>query len=334
VSKINKLGTGPGEYGILADFDISENDELIILDAQKILICDMQGHLKNSIPLHLTGFNIQRLKNERYLVCASGEKYVLYVLDKNGHVLKKELKNKLSTRIGSDVPFVSVSPEKIIFQTGFSNDFVLYDMDENVFSDIRFLCNNECINTREEDRLMEIYGLDYLEKSPDLKILFGMASYKNHLLYKSGNGKKYTIHFTNIIHHAEDRVSSATLDDITYSTTPDLLLDYVHYGNAEDCFISYFYPSQLNIGHHDNEYNDKYRELIRSLTTGTIDLDDENPILFEFTVRNCPPGAAAEVKPDGAKGALIIEDLIAAILTLMIVVRFGKEASLPVSVYD
>jgi hypothetical protein len=284
IFKISKLGMGPGEYNILSDFDISENNDIVILDAQKIITYDNQGKLKNSQPINITGFNIKCLKNEKFLICASGEKYVLYVLDKDGAILEKNFKNKLSTRIGSDVPFINISPNQIIFQIGFSNDFICYNTDKNFFSTARLLCDKECISTQEEDRLMKIYGLNYLEKSPDTNTLYGMAAYEKYLLYKIGNNEKYNIYFKNTDNQAEYMVSSNTIDDISYST-PDLLLDYAHYGNAENCFISYFYPFQLNINNNNSAYNDKYKELIHQLTINNVDLNDENPVLFEFTIK-------------------------------------------------
>ncbi|MDR3236792.1 MAG: 6-bladed beta-propeller [Prevotellaceae bacterium] len=284
VSKISKIGPGPDEYTMASDFDCSVNNDIVVLAFRKIIIYDSLGILKKKIPISITGFNIKCMTNGNFLVCTSGEEYVLYVLDSNGDILKKVLKHKPSTRIAKLVPFINISPDQTLFQIGSSNNFISYNMKENDFSNIRLLCNNECISSREEDKLIEKYHSDYFDIST-VKFIYGMASCKNHLLFRLGNVKKEHICIQDIDNNAEYTVLSIPEDDITYSS-PNFLLNLIEFGDAEDCFISYFYPTQLDVNNVKDEYNDTYKNLIRSFESEKINISDENPILFEFVIKN------------------------------------------------
>jgi hypothetical protein len=267
--KISKIGNGPGEYGMLVDFDILSNNDIAILDARKILIYDAYGYHKKSIPLSIVGFNIKVINEKEILICASGEEYVIYRLDYEGKMLSKYMKNKKSTSIGSDVPFISLFQKQIIFQIGYSNNFIVYDEKVNEFSEMDFLGNNECLSSKKEDELLEQHGFEYLNLYPSLKIIFGIASYRDYMLFKWGDSTGYCLYV----------VDMKNDNKLIYKSVPIrgdmdgnmLKIDYPHIGVAGDCFITYV------------PYLDYMQQ--QESTTDEIVTEDENPVLMEFIVR-------------------------------------------------
>jgi hypothetical protein len=268
VRKINRLGNGPQEYTMLADFDLSPNNDIVILDVKKIIIYDENGNYKKEVSLPVTGFNIKDLNGQEALICASGEEHVIYRCDYNGQILEKWLKNKKATSIGSDVPFIAVSDSQVVFQIGFSVDFVSYNTRGKKFTEIRLFGGNECVTTKKEDKLLEQYGFDYLYKFSDLKILFGVASCRDYMLFKLGNDDGHRVYVADLKKNNELKYKSTFIKEEQIKNT--LRIDYAHIGIAEDCFISYI----------------PYQEFV--LMQGRDDeavLEDENPVLVEFVVK-------------------------------------------------
>ena len=267
--KINKIGNGPGEYSMLADFDVLSNNNILVLDAKKIVVYDENGDCIKNIPLSIVGFNVKAVSEEEILVCASGEEYVIYLLDYSGNILSQWLKNKKSTSIGSNVPFISLNHNQVIFQIGFSNDFISYDIKGKKMTEISLLNNSDCLSSEREDALLEQYGFAYLDEFPSLKMAFGIASCKDYLLFKLGNDAGHRVYLVDTKNDFKLKYKSVLINDEN-SDKNKLNIDYAHFGIADSCFITYVPYSSF--------------DLIQKNYDIEISSEDENPVLMEFIV--------------------------------------------------
>lgn len=265
--KINKHGDGPGEYNTLSDFDILPNGDIAVVDVKKVIIYDPIGNLKKTIPLDIVGFNIKDIDGKEALICASGEPNVIYRIDYNGTILDTYLENKKSTSIGSCVPFIPLNNKQIIFQIGFSNDFVSYNIRNKRYEEICILNDKECLSSEKEDKLLEQYGFDYLNQYPNLKTIYGVASYDNYMLFKLGSGDKYMVYIIDL----RDNTLKYKSAWLKKSASEEIPIIFTHAGVAEDCFINYISYSDFKL------MNNKEADI--------NDIDEENPVLMEFVVR-------------------------------------------------
>lgn len=97
LSKIDKKGSGPGEYMVLKQFDYDEENRLVLLLdvwTKSILSYDLNGNFVKKIFLDMYPSDFVRLTDQNYLLsraCETDSTAGFYLVDSLGHTKKKLL---------------------------------------------------------------------------------------------------------------------------------------------------------------------------------------------------------------------------------------------------
>lgn len=145
IHNIGKIGSGPEDYSMLADFDIN-NKEIYILTINKIQVYDLEGNWIRTVPLDLNASGI-RLTDDKMLIFALGNENVIHLLDNSGQKMKSLLKRNQALRICRNISFVKYG-NYILFPMGRSNDILAYDTSGNgVFKKRNYIlyCTKHCV---------------------------------------------------------------------------------------------------------------------------------------------------------------------------------------------
>ena len=290
--KIQKIGPGPGEYTSLVDFDVLPNGNIIILDVRKLLLYSNDGEFLKAIPLAITCFNFKIIDDDHFLICASGEKYSIYLINENGDILSKQIATNNRPVLGKSVAFFALGKNHILYQQDVSNDFLSFNTKTNKFINVNLLCNdgyNLSIQTvnKYKEREAVPNSWNYLKNNPDLKTINGFSSYADYLFFAYGNQNSgFKCCFMNTANNAIDYVlTENTVNDISFTETFSLI-GKTAMSDSEDCFISCVYPYQIIDGLNKNvklNEHPNYQHL-HSLFKNIQDIENENPVLIELRI--------------------------------------------------
>jgi hypothetical protein len=286
IGKIARLGGGPDEYSFLADYDILPDGTIALLDVKTILVYTADGSFIKRIPLDIVCFNLKAIDENRFLICASGEEYSIYLVDGNGEIVSKHLETNHSPQLGRSVAFTGYGSEKILYQIGFSNSFLCYDRQTDVFSNVNFLCKDENVmDMADERKYKKDGGSNYLDKKPSVKVIGGMSSYRDGIFFSAGSRSRgfncYLMNaHTNTVNYL---IADKAADDICF-TDIFTLLNNLAKSDSDDCLLTCLYADRMVDGlkkHADLSGQANYQRL--SLLLNDIqDLENENPLLIEL----------------------------------------------------
>ena len=285
--KIQNIGGGPGEYISLVDFDILPNGNIIIQDIRKLLLYSSTGKFIKTIPLTITCFNLKTIDDDNFLICASGEKYSIYLINGNGDILSEQIKTNNKPVLGRSVAFFAFSNDCILYQQDMSNDFLSFNKQTKKFFNTNLLCSEDHILSVEDVKKYPKRNdnLNYVEDNPNVKIIGGFSSYADYLFFACGNQNSgFKCYLMNTLNNTIDYVlTKNTVNDISFTDTFSLL-GKTSISDSEDCFISYLYPYQIIDGLKDNV---KLRELpnyqrLDLLFKNIKNIENENPVLIEL----------------------------------------------------
>ncbi|MDL2310188.1 6-bladed beta-propeller [Parabacteroides sp. OttesenSCG-928-B22] len=282
--QINKQGGGPGEYTNLSDFDVTEEGDIVVLNSSKIIKYDPSGNMIASFDIDITGFNLSILDKDRMLVCASGEDYLLYAIDTQGHVLSKDLYNKGKTSMGKNIAFNYLPKQGFMYQYEFTNTFMIYDKTRNSFNEQCLIpVEMNVINMSDDKRMRDRHGYDYYEKLPQTRLLGGVSMYSDYLLFSIGsNSDGFSVYIADNVKNNSWIISDKTKSDIG-SLSPFVLLNNVNKCISDDCFVTYIAVDQLveelELGHQFlNEPLTSYFNRIEKP-------EEENPVLILLKIK-------------------------------------------------
>jgi len=290
--RIEKIGGGPGEYISLVDFDVLPNGNIVIQDIRKLLFYSSTGEFIKAIPLTITCFNLKVIDDDNFLICASGEKYSIYLINGNGDILAKQIETNNMPVLGRSVTFFALGNDHILYQQDISNDFLSFDTKKREFINTNLLCNEDNslsiknIN-KQKKREEKFNSLDYLDSNTGVKAIRGLSSYADYLFFAYGNQNSgFKCYLMNTSNNMIDCVlTENTVDDISFTDTFSLL-GKTSVSDSEDCFISYLYPYQIIDGLNDNKKLSElpnYQQLY-SLFKGIQNIENENPVLIELRI--------------------------------------------------
>lgn len=279
--QIGSLGIGPEEFPVLTDFDV-DSEYVYVLTTQKILVYDTSGNYKRSIsiPLNASGF---RVVGDKFLIFALGEKNVIYVVDTKGKIIEKKLKRNQSLRLARAVPFICYETHKILFQKGYSNDLLSYNVRTGDFEEMIFISSEKAVSSEKENELIETTG----KKGQDLlsygMMFDGMMSSSYQTIFGSmEKGQGLILWVKDFIKGTQKSyVLSKLRDDLTY-TSPDFFACGNTY--SPESFISFVQPYRIIEG---LEMNTKYSaeenyKIMRNLLDSIEDVEESNPIIIEY----------------------------------------------------
>lgn len=93
VSKIDRVGRGPGEYMYISDFDVVD-DKVYLLDMDRIIVYDDEGNPMSTIMVDLDCdmFALKVLPDERFLIAAADpSRKLIHLIDHNGSLINQAL---------------------------------------------------------------------------------------------------------------------------------------------------------------------------------------------------------------------------------------------------
>jgi hypothetical protein len=300
LQRIERMGSGPGEYTALRAYDILPNGDFIIFDIQSVHVYDSGWNHKKTIPLDMSSFNIRAIDDGKFIVDASnGAEYWLYLFDFDGNVLSKQL--KIEERLPSVTPLVSLlsfGEDHIIYQVEHSNSFICYDINANTFSDITLLCDGDFITNEEETALKKPHkqelgapgdkDIAFMNWYPNTNIIERMSSCGSYLVFRAGNksnGLKYYI-MNSDNRKIEHVFTNKTINDI-YFTPTNTFRNRLSHSEARDCFVMYAGVDEILEGLDKNsalQENKQYQKLKQELAE-ISDPESENPVLIELYVK-------------------------------------------------
>ncbi|KAA6349104.1 hypothetical protein EZS27_003500 [termite gut metagenome] len=221
--KIQNIGSGPGEYISLVDFDVLPNGNIIIQDNRKLLFYASTGEFIKAIPLGVTCFNFKIIGDNTFLICASGEEYSIYLINGNGEILSKQIETNNIPVLGRTVSFFTFGNKQILYQQDVSNDFLSFDIKTGEFSNINLLCNKDnCLTVKtinkhkKRDSGNDPYRLEY-----NVNTIGGFSSYSDYVFFAYGNQSSgFKCYFMNTIDNTIDYVlTENTVNDISFTVS-------------------------------------------------------------------------------------------------------------------
>lgn len=281
--EINRIGRGPGEYSMLSDYDV-KGDVIAILDANKINLYDcVDGSFVRSISLNFVASNIKIIDDSHFLIYASDHN--IYKINDSGLSQKKQDRAGHLSRLSRQKPFVEYE-NKLLVQTGHSNDLIIYDIDKDAFSDAILWADDQIMTASEEDNYINLHGNNY-GNEVKAAMIDGLASSADQLMFgRISGGNDITGYVVDsksgsIIHSLSER----TFDDLTFTSPFFYGLSSICY--AEDCFLTYLHPFEIlegiakNSAYADQEH---YQWLVENIVPKLS--EDGNPVIVEFNFKS------------------------------------------------
>jgi hypothetical protein len=176
-SSLDKRGGGPGEYNMLSDFDMFDNDgvtEMWICDFDKIrkyTYSEDKWNCSENIQFDNAVSKFKIVDNRYLLVLTGQNEKSLTVTDLNGKKLTAFLKKEIPFIMFKPVQFPSVNTS-YMFQLGVSNEVVLFNPDSQTFSHHRIV-NEDFLTSKSLLFLFEKRGQEYLRELSRLKPVRG-----------------------------------------------------------------------------------------------------------------------------------------------------------------
>lgn len=280
IHNIGKIGSGPEDYSMLADFDIN-NKEIYILTINKIQVYDLEGNWIRTVPLDLNASGI-RLTDDKMLIFALGNENVIHLLDNSGQKMKSLLKRNQALRICRNIYFVKYG-NYILFPMGRSNDILAYDTSGNgVFKKISYLSSGQLSNEEESDFMEN--NQSYKKELDNLGFFDGMITDNTHVIVPFIKKGKVTLWIKNIrTSQIQAYELSSLKNDLTFSSTHSFFLDNME---SKDAFLTYVMPYKLKEYLQKTQHQEKNQHYERLNKVMENCEDEGNPILIEYKIKN------------------------------------------------
>ncbi len=165
MSKLSRVGRGPGEYDEIYDFEVHRNGdktELWICTLGKIMIYDcVDCSIIGEIPMPFTVTKFRRLPDDTIMTMTGQNEEALTLIDRQGNILSTYLSTSpalLGFRMVQFVPF----GDKVLFYMSFTNDFAWYDWREEEFGLGKCVGNTDFMSADEASVLYDQMGMEFV----------------------------------------------------------------------------------------------------------------------------------------------------------------------------
>ena len=160
MSKLNRVGRGPGEYTEIYDFEVHRNGDKtelwILCSVGKFMIYDCADWSliddKISLPFNVAKF--RRLPDDTILLMTGRNEESLTVIDRQGNILSTYLATSPALLGFRPVQFVPFG-DKVLFYMSFTNDFAWYDWREEEFGLGKCVGNTDFLSADELTAIRE-----------------------------------------------------------------------------------------------------------------------------------------------------------------------------------
>lgn len=287
--QISHQGGGPGEYSQMKDFDVDENF-IVILENRKIHYFDLEGKYQRTVNLAQGTSNIKLLPDGNALIKTDTD-YAIRLIDRNGKLKENFLKMNKALVIGQDFGFYRADSLVFYFNGAAANIIWQYDLSTGKGKDLPVFDLPGTISPEKEEDLLTEQGFDYIfENTGDLKVRHISAAGQYLISYVFKTEPEAVIYFCHLpSKSAKGYAVKNIMDDILFQHSP-MSISYSMYGQSKTGFISYVYPYEIEGAleqYRDLAGLENYRDLQEMLDT-LGDVNDANPVLFEFTPKQQP----------------------------------------------
>ncbi|HIZ05973.1 MAG TPA: 6-bladed beta-propeller [Candidatus Phocaeicola gallistercoris] len=277
LNTIGRIGSGPEEYTLIADFDV-DGDTIYILTVDQIQVYSKKGDWIRSIPLSLNASGL-RITANNMLLFVLGDKHIVHVFDKDGNEKKSVLERNQALRLNRAISFVQYG-EKLLFPMGRSNELLVYIPSDDEFGRMNYLASNRLTSEKEEMLMKE--NPQYKREMLCSGCFDGLMTSPTHVIFpyvKEDNPMLWIKDMRNS--QCRAYILSSLENDVTFGSTANFF-----YGNVEDdCgFMTYILPYLLKehmAGVHNSQ--SPYFEKMKTIAEQTD--KEANPILIEYVVR-------------------------------------------------
>lgn len=283
--EINKIGGGPQEYSILADYDVYD-DFIAISDINKIIFYNIKDGSYNktiNINKNIKLSNLKVINENLFLLCASD--LTIYLIDKTGKIIKEKRRGNELSLLHKHMPFIQYGPEKTIFQIGRSNNIISIDPKKIIFSELFFLNSKKIMSSKNENNYIKNHGHSYIRKDISSDIITNLTSHESQLLFACLEYSETPIYIADSKQNKiMYKISKDCFNNLSY--TKDFIWNsVVCYSN--NTFMTYINPNifREEMDSNKKHENDTHYKWLKDNIYNKVD-DESNPILVEFTFKN------------------------------------------------
>lgn len=214
IQKIGNMGEGEGEYSILSDFDV-DDENIYLLAFQKLYVYDLSGKFQKKIDLEDNVRTITCVKDGflTFINSAQGED-VLGFMDRNGKMIRTALPKNEALRLVRKTPWLEWKPNTYFFQMAQSNDLYCFDIPQKDFDKKGFVADYD--NVVSFDKLMAMDEMDPTEYSS--LIFDGFTGSRSQIIFGGITDGNITLYIYDKQSGKSHSVAIASVeDDVTFS---------------------------------------------------------------------------------------------------------------------
>ena len=278
IQQIGSLGAGPGEYQLIGDFDVTD-ENIYIRDYQKIQRYNLDGSYVSSITFDVNLFGINVVK-DKILGFVTNDNKVSHIFTTDGKLINKYHPESKAATIGTSNYYWPLEEDLYLFPFVNSNDALAYNTKNNEYNymklidlpdmltldDINHLNENGTVyNIREKGRVVWPFN----SNTEQAFCITPKGIEKGILWIKDKDSK---------VEKAFDR--EHIINDISFTNIQSFFSCFTR---SEDSFIAYIMPYELKEAlqqekerNLQSDFHSRMKDLANSLS------EEDNPILIEY----------------------------------------------------
>ncbi len=198
LSRLSRVGRGPGEYPEIYDFEVHRNGdktELWICSLRKFMIYDCADwSLIDEISFPFTVTKFRRLPDGTILTMTGQNEEDLTLIDRQGNILSTYLSTSPALTGLRPIQFVPFG-DKAIFSLSDTNDFAWYDWREEEFGLGKFVGNTDFMSADEASVLYDQMGMEFVRELDNKTYVMDFREYdgKLFLIVHEAGGDMYIL---------------------------------------------------------------------------------------------------------------------------------------------
>lgn len=278
INSIGKLGSGPGEYEMVGDFDVTK-EGIYIRGYRRILQYSHDGTFMHNIPFDVNLFGLN-IAGDKILGFVTSDECVSHIFDMKGKCINKFHPASTTAWIGQSSYYWPYADGKYFLPFAFTNDLMTYDSQKNQFGYAKLIDSPDVMTLEMEDKLSEEKG-NNVDLKEYARIVWPLNSNSKQLYFiTQGKDEKEDVlwikDFKKQSCHAY--YCQHISNDVSFRPLKRFFSSFTRSG---DSFLSIVQPEELkdNLnqgGNMDSPYFNRMKELADSLD------QEDNFIIIEY----------------------------------------------------
>ena len=250
LSKLSRVGRGPGEYIDIQDFEVYRNGdktELWICSPGEFNIYDCADwSLIGEISLPLSATKFRRLPNDIILLMTGINDESLTLVDRQGNILSTYLSLSASLMGFRPVQFVPFG-DKVIFSLSYTNELAWYDWREEEFGLGKYVGNTDFLSADELSAIGEQMGIEFLRELKNKTYVIDFREYgdKLFLTVHEAGGDMYIVVYdakNDIVKSCRYRPEASIQNNINGTNDLNFISSIVR-GDSDDSLLMTMNPA-------------------------------------------------------------------------------------------